>query len=55
MLAVYLQNMRVKYLRKRNNTGKKSKEINSNFIDGDLSAILLENFNFWVNIIVCLI
>ena len=26
-----------------------SKQINSNFIEGDLSAILLENFPFWVN------
>ena len=50
MLAVYLQNTpESKIFDGKGIILGGSKEINSNFIDGDLSAILLENFPFWVN------
>ena len=50
MLAVYLQNTpESKIFEGKGIILGGSKEINSNFIDGDLSAILLENFPFWVN------
>ena len=50
MLAIYLNNnSNSKIFNGKGIILGGSKEINSNYIDGDLSAILLDNFPFWVN------
>ena len=50
MLAVYLKNNPdSKIFNGKGIILGGSKEINTNYIEGDLSAILLENFPFWVN------
>ena len=50
MLAIYLKNNpNSKIFNGKGIILGGSKEINSKYVEGDLSAILLENFPFWVN------
>ena len=50
MLAIYLNNNpNSKIFNGKGIILGGSKEINSKYIEGDLSAILLDNFPFWVN------
>ena len=50
MLAIYLKNNpNSKIFNGKGIILGGSKEINSKYIEGDLSAILLDNFPFWVN------